>query len=108
MAEGSSFDGWTAPFFHSPSALSHQPLSLIFNLPHVWGEGVEREQLARVRTFERDLEIREERVVGCDVRLTAAARRDRSDARCPRARGVDEEALACRRLGAPLERGAQR
>ena len=53
-------------------------------------ERVERLQLARVRPLERDLEIRQERIVGGDVGLAGAARGDRASGAARGAASVSE------------------
>src|SRR5438105_678953 len=91
-------------------ALSPAPsaLSLITNFPDVGGEGVECLELAGMRTLERDLQIRQEGVVGRDIHLTAAARGDWRHPGSAFARGVDQEILTVLPLRAPLERRAER
>src|SRR4029450_10987172 len=60
-----------------PQAPCTKDLRLVIaNLAHVGRERLERDELARMRTFERQFEIRQERVVGRHVRLVGAARGD--------------------------------
>src|SRR4029453_868940 len=53
--------------------------ALIPNLPDVRCEVVERQQLASSRTIERDLEVRQECVVGRDLGLPRATRGNRRE-----------------------------
>ena len=91
---------------HEPREEPGSILPLIPNFPKVGRERVERLQLAGVRPLERELEIRQERVIGRDVGLSGAASGDRAQAL--RAARVGQEALAGLLLRAPLERRANR
>src|SRR5256885_15675633 len=58
-------------------------LSLVADFPHVRRERVEGAELARARALERDLQIRQERIVRRDLRGRAAARGNRQQTRVP-------------------------
>src|SRR3954463_8798298 len=69
-------------------------LSRVCDLPYVWRERVEGLQLARVRPFEGNLQVRQERIVVGHVGLAAAAGGDRRHALRARAARVGQVALS--------------
>src|SRR3984893_12957163 len=87
-----------------PLAFSDQPSTLVANLPHVGRELVERLQLARVRAFERELEIREERGVGGDFGGASAVGRRAGCGAAGWRRRRREAAAAGRPWGVPRAR----